>query len=173
MQAWQRLRAARADRVLRLLLVGWGRDGDLLREMIGNLPSPEEVVWIDRYVHDSDEIAGYLRAADVYCLPSRHEGFAVAALEAMACGLPVVASDVPGISDVFLDGHSSGGLIVRPGAPDELAHSLGTLLDDSIRRNALGVAARRTVEEKFTIDEVGNQMWDFMRRRGVGDGTST
>lgn len=172
-QAWQRLRAARADRVLRLLLVGWGRDGDLLREMIGNLTSPEDVVWIDRYVHDSDEIAGYLRAADVYCLPSRHEGFAVAALEAMACGLPVVASDVPGISDVFLDGHSSGGLIVRPGAPDELAHSLGTLLDDSIRRNALGVAARRTVEEKFTIDEVGNQLWDFMRRRGVRDGTST
>jgi glycosyltransferase involved in cell wall biosynthesis len=173
LQAWRGLRAARADRVLRLLLVGWGRDGDVLRDMIGNLPSPEEVVWIDRYVHDSDEIAGYLRAADVYCLPSRHEGFAVAALEAMACGLPVVATDVPGISDVFVDDHSSGGLIVRPGEPDELAHALGALLDDSIQQDALGVAARRTVEEKFTIDEVGNQLWDFMRRRGVRDGTST
>jgi glycosyltransferase involved in cell wall biosynthesis len=172
LQAWQGLRAARADRVLRLLLVGWGRDGDPLREMIGNLPSPEEVVWIDRYVHDSDEIAGYLRAADVYCLPSRHEGFAVAALEAMACGLPVVASDVPGISDVFPDGHSSGGLIVRPEASDDLARALGTLLDDYDRRNALGVAARRTVEEKFTIKGVGNQLWDFMRRRGVRDGSS-
>ena len=173
MQAWHLLRAARADRDLRLLLIGWGRDGNLLREMIGNLPSPEEVVWIDRYVHDSNEIAGCLRAADVYCLPSRHEGFAVAALEAMACGLPVVASDVPGISDVFLDGRSSGGMIVPPGVPDELARALGTLLDDSIRRNALGVAARRTVEEKFTIEEVGNQLWDFMRRRGVRDGSSS
>jgi glycosyltransferase involved in cell wall biosynthesis len=123
-------------------------------------------------VHDSDEIAGYLRAADVYCLPSRHEGFAVAALEAMACGLPVVASDVPGISDVFPDGHSSGGLIVRAEASDDLARALGTLLDDYDRRNALGVAARRTVEEKFTIKGVGNQLWDFMRRRGVRDGSS-
>jgi starch synthase len=141
--------------------------------MIGDLPSPEEIVWVDRYVHDSDEIVQHLRVADVYCLPSRHEGFAVAVLEAMACGLPVVASDVPGISDVFRDGDSSGGMIVRQGAPDELASALGVLLDDSSRRKALGLAARRKVEEDFTIDKVGRQLWEFMCEQGVRDRPSS
>jgi glycosyltransferase involved in cell wall biosynthesis len=172
-QAWHLLRAARAGRDLRLLLIGWGRDGELLRGMIDELPSPEEVVWIDRYVHDPNEIAGYLRAADVYCIPSRHEGFAVAALEALACGLPVVASDVPGISDVFRDGDSSGGVIVPPGASDDLARALGDLLDDPARRETLGVAARRRVEDKFTVEEVGAQLWDFMRKQGVRHRPST
>lgn len=173
LQAWQRLRATRASRDVRLLLIGWGRDSDLLRRMIGDLPSPEEIVWVDRYVHDSDEIVQHLRVADVYCLPSRHEGFAVAVLEAMACGLPVVASDVPGISDVFRDGDSSGGMIVRQGAPDELASALGVLLDDSSRRKALGLAARRKVEEDFTIDKVGRQLWEFMCEQGVRDRPSS
>lgn len=167
LQAWHRLRAVRSDRGLRLLLIGWGRDGELLRRMIGELPSPEQIVWVDRYVHDSHEVAEYLRAADVYCLPSRHEGFAVAALEAMACGLPVVASDVPGISDVFQDGDSSGGMVVPPGAPEELTNALGILLDDPTRRSALGIAARRKVEEEFTIHKVGSRLWEFMSEQGV------
>ena len=167
LQAWQRLRATRADRDLRLLLIGWGRDYDLLRRMIGELPSPEEVVWIDRYVHNANEVVEYLRVADVYCLPSRHEGFAMAVLEAMACGLPVVATDVPGISDVLRDGDSSGGMIVRRGAPDEMTMALGILLDDSTRRSALGLAARRNVVEDFTVNEVGKRLWEFMCEQGV------
>jgi starch synthase len=111
--------------------------------MIGELPAPEEVVWIDRYVHDSAEIAGYLRAANIYCLPSRHEGFAVAALEAMACGLPVVAADVPGVSDVFRTGRSSAGIVVKPENPEELAGALGELIDSPERVRALGSAGRR------------------------------
>jgi glycosyltransferase involved in cell wall biosynthesis len=54
----------------------------------------------------------YLSVADVYVFPSRHEGFPVAPLEAMACGLPIVAAYAPGICDILSEGEESGGLVV-------------------------------------------------------------
>jgi len=170
LESWRRLRATRPERDLRLLIIGWERDGDLLRRLIGELPAPEEVVWVDRYVHDSVEVAGYLRAATIYCLPSRHEGFAVAALEAMACGLPVVVADVPGGSDVFRTGRSFAGIVVKPEDPEELAGALGELVDSAERARALGTAGRRRVEEEFSVPFVGRQLWDYTCSRGMRDG---
>jgi glycosyltransferase involved in cell wall biosynthesis len=169
LEAWRNLGSLSTHDDLRLLLIGSGRDRDVLRNQIAALPSPEEVVWIDRYVHEPETIARHLGAADAYCLPSRHEGFAVAALEAMACGLPVVATNVPGVVDVLAEGESSGGKIVPPGAPEELARALAALLGDPARMQTMGKAARRRVEEEYTIGSVGRRLWDFMASKGAHD----
>jgi glycosyltransferase involved in cell wall biosynthesis len=167
MAAWRSLRGEMEDYDLRLLLIGSGRNRTLLRQMIDALPAPAEVTWIDRYIHDPVIVARHLCAADIYCLPSRHEGFSVAVLEAMACGLPVIASDISGVADVFGNDDRFGGIVVPAGSADDLAEALATLVDDPLRRRALGAAARRRVEEEFTIDAVGQRLWDFMRSRGV------
>ena len=169
LEAWRELRGLIDHDDLRLLLIGSGRDRDALRKMIDSLPHPDRIIWIDRYLQEPETIAGHLVAADVYCLSSRHEGFAVAALEAMACGLPVVGTDVPGVADVLIGGESSGGVIVPPGAPKELARALAALLGDPARVLTMGAAARRRIEEEFTIDHVGRRLWDFMVSRGARD----
>jgi glycosyltransferase involved in cell wall biosynthesis len=165
--AWPSLRTRTEDRDLRLLLIGSGRNRNLLRQMIDELPSPAEVTWIDHYIHDPVVLARYLCAADIYCLPSRHEGFSVAVLEAMACGLPVVATDVSGVSDVLGQDGGFGGIVIPPGSAESMADALASLVKDPGTRRALGAAARRRVEEGFTIDSVGRRLWDFLRARGV------
>jgi starch synthase len=100
----------------------------------------------------------YLSAADLYVLPSRREGFPVAPLEAMACGLPVVASDTPAMSNIFDRGSASGGLIVKREDPQALAETIQKLLDNAELRRELGRNAQRNIGDRFSIESVGQQL---------------
>lgn len=95
--------------------------------------------------HD-DLLTFYDRAA-VLCMPSRSEGFGVAAVEAMAAGTPVVATRVGGLVDVVE--HERTGLLVEEGDVDGLRAALVRLLDDPDLRARLGSAARQRVAERF------------------------
>lgn len=88
-----------------------------------------------------DEMPHWFAAADVVCVPSHREGFGLVALEAMACGTAVVATDVGGLSELVVDGHN--GRLVPPADPDRLAGVLERVLagDDSA---AMTEAALRT-----------------------------
>lgn len=88
-----------------------------------------------------------LRSLQVFAVPSRAESFGVAAIEAQACGVPVVASRVGGLPEVVVDNET--GLLVPPGDPAALATALLSLLSDSERRAAYGAAARRWAVERF------------------------
>ena len=128
------------------------------KSFAARLQSTRKVTWIDRYIFDRHELWSYLMAADIYTMPSRDEGFAVAPLEAMACGLPVVASDARGVLDVFPRGEADGGVIVpRENAP-ALARALIRLIDHPTFASTLGETGRRRVEKEFSLEAVGQQL---------------
>ncbi len=152
--AW--VQVSRSDPGARLLLIGTGPDAAAVRREIARLEL-ENVLWIDTYFHERGELAQLLSSADLYAFTSRHEGFPVAPVEAMACGLPVVATDVSGVRDVLADGEASGGVVVRSEDPQEVAAAISRLIrDESMRRN-LGQAARRRAED-FGLQRVGDRL---------------
>ena len=94
------------------------------------------------------DVHDYMRAADVFVLPSRREGLPVALLEAMACGLPSVASRLPGSTDTIIaDGDN--GLLVPVGDPRALTDALARVLQDPTLASKMGAAARDTVATRF------------------------
>jgi len=159
--AWDRICRDRLGRDLRLLLVGTGSDADALRRRIAAMQL-RGVLWVNEYVLDRTAIRRYLSAADVYTLASRHEGFPVAPIEAMACALPVVATDAPGVRDIIESGEASGGLVVPRNDAAALALALGRVLDDEAWGRELGQRARRRVEECFSLEAVGKQLRAFL-----------
>jgi glycosyltransferase involved in cell wall biosynthesis len=163
LDAWERLVGERPGRELRLLLVGTGNDRDALRRRVAGRG---DVVWVDEYVRDRARLRALLAAADAWTLPSRAEGFAVAPLEAMACGLPVVAADVAGVADVLEAGEASGGLVVPRGDAAALAAALGRLLDDPELGRALGMRARARVEDAFSPAAAGARLRRVLLREG-------
>jgi glycosyltransferase involved in cell wall biosynthesis len=105
-----------------------------------------------------------LNAADIFVLPSidRCETFGIGQLEAMACSKPVVSTDLPtGVRSV--NRHDQTGLVVPPGAPDELAGALNLLLSDPFLRSKFGSAARLLVEREFGVDRMVSRTIEVYR----------
>lgn len=159
--AWDLICRDRLDRDLRLLLVGTGSDAEEFQRRIASMPL-SNIIWRNEYIQDRTLLRQYLAAADIYTLPSRWEGFPVAPIEAMACGLPVVAADAQGISDILEHGEASGGLIVPRENPQALAANLGRILDDSKLAQELGKRAYHRVEANFSLNAIGQQLRSFL-----------
>jgi glycosyltransferase involved in cell wall biosynthesis len=104
----------------------------------------------------ASEAAALLGSADVFVLPSRHEGQPMAVLEAMASGVCVVASGVGGIPELVEHGRS--GLLVPPDDVDALEHALRAVLGDRDLRERMGAAARRRVQAEFDVDVVWSRL---------------
>ena len=111
------------------------------------------------FLGQTDQVLGRLRQADIFVLPSRAEGISNALLEAMAVGLPAVVSNVPGNVDVIA--HAHNGLLFAADDPDALAGRLKTLLDQADLRARLGRAARRSVENHYSLDYVADRYIDL------------
>ncbi len=97
-----------------------------------------------------DDVAALLSAADVFVLPSRWEGFGLAAVEAMAAGLPVIATRVPGLSEVVAHGRT--GLLLPPGDATALAEAIVELIEDPTLCARLGRAGRKRAGELFSLE---------------------
>jgi glycosyltransferase involved in cell wall biosynthesis len=104
-------------------------------------------------LHDVHE---YFRMADLFVLPSRREGLPVALMEAMACGLPCVASRLPGATDTLITDHESG-LLVAPGDVAEFAAAINVMLTEPDRAAAMGAAARAFVSERFSAATIAER----------------
>lgn len=161
LDAWQQICSERPEQDLRLILVGTGSDAEQLRQRIDEMQL-NGVIWVNKFVSDRTVIQQYLSAADVYTLPSRQEGFPVAPIEAMACSLPVVAADAPGVADILEGGEVSGGLIVPRGDARALALALGRVLNDRTWSQQLGQYARRRAESCFSVEVIGKQLRDVL-----------
>jgi glycosyltransferase involved in cell wall biosynthesis len=160
LEAWPRLCHPRVGQPPLLLLVGDGQDGEAFRAMVAAAPAGT-VQWVDRYVMDREELWRYLAAADVYVFPSRREGFAIAVVEAMACGLPVVAADALGVVDALGEGDESAGVVVPRADPQALAAALGTVIADEGLRAKLGARGRWRAQ-RFSLTTVGAELRDFL-----------
>lgn len=161
LDAWVRLCRDRPGQALWLLLVGTGSDADEFRKKIV-ATQLSNIVWRDEYINDRTLLRQYLAAADLYTLPSRSEGFPVAPIEAMACGLPVVAADAPGVPDILEGGEESGGLMVPREDSEALANALGRLLDDTSLAQELGNRGICRVEMYFSPTAIGRQLNNFL-----------
>ena len=108
------------------------------------------------------ELPGILAHADICVLPSAWEGMSVGMLEAMAAGLPVVATDVPGTREVVASGQT--GFLVPVRRPDLLAERLIALARDAGLRAEMGAAGRRRVEDCFSLAASVRRHLDAYRR---------
>ncbi len=103
-----------------------------------------------RFLGEVSDISSLMKRADVFFMPSSREGFGIAAVEAMASGLPVVASSLPGIGDVVgRDQHC--GILVDPGSPPEMAEALRCLLENDMLSWRMGSTALKRADT-FSIE---------------------
>jgi len=156
-EAWRQVCQERPEVDLRLLLCGGGAGNARLRQLIA-AAGLRGIHWHDEYTTDRTFVRRQLAASDVFTFPSRHEGFAVAPMEAMACGRPVVACNAPGVADVLGGGERSGGVVVPLKDARGLAVALGRLLDDRDLAAQLGAAARRLMEECYSPEAIGSTL---------------
>jgi glycosyltransferase involved in cell wall biosynthesis len=89
-------------------------------------------------------------------LPTKREGFNLSIMEAMSCGTPVIATNIPPNTEIITDGEN--GLLVEYGDIKAIAQSIVELLSDEEKRTKLSIAGRKTVEEKFTWDLAAREM---------------
>ena len=108
------------------------------------------------------DVPDLLASADVYVMPSLSEGLPMALLEAMAAGLPVVASAVGDIPSVLAGG--TAGVLTVPGDAESIAGALRTLLPDEPRRGALGAAGRARVMNEYTLSTMTDRYVALYRR---------
>ena len=135
----------------RLTLAGDGTCRDALSTLVRQLGIGERVTFLGH----RDDVPALLQDADVFVLPSRSEAFPNSIMEAMAAGVPVVASDVGGIPELVRDGVT--GRLVPPGDVDRLSSALLSLLDNPAQAEAFGRAGRRTIEQTYSFDRMVEQ----------------
>jgi phosphatidylinositol alpha-mannosyltransferase len=139
-----RLRLAGADPLAVRLVLARHRVSDAGIDVLGLLPQ--------------ERLTEELLSAKVLVAPSvGMESFGMVLARAFACGLPVVASDIPGYRDVMT---TETGLLVPPGDAHALAEAVVRLLGDELRRRSLGAAARRVAEERYSWDVIAGRLLD-------------
>ncbi len=143
--------AVRAASPVRFRIAGPGADA--------LLPPSDDVTLLGSL--DEESLLAELQDADIFCLPSHAEGLPLALLEAMACGLPCVATAVDGVPEAIEDDVT--GLLVPPRDPPALGDALARLLREPATRARLGAAARRRVQADFDEGRLWDQLVELWR----------
>ncbi|MFC1475587.1 N-acetyl-alpha-D-glucosaminyl L-malate synthase BshA [Candidatus Zixiibacteriota bacterium] len=131
-----------------LLLVGDGPESGAALALAGRLGIGDKV----HFLGNQQRVENLFACADAFLLPSYYESFGLAALEAMACGVPVVAANVGGVSEVITDGET--GYLIDPDDYDAGAEKLDLMLSDNELAAKLKEAALKTVRDNFTAEKI-------------------
>lgn len=146
--AYARLRVSLPTK---LYIIGDGPEKARLQRIIKKYNLENSI----RLIPAVEEVAAFLQSADVFVMPSRFEGLSNAILEAMACGLPVIATRVEGNIDLIEDGVN--GLLITPGDESGLVNALTQLLTRPEIAAALGQQARQTVCNNYDLQGIVGQ----------------
>lgn len=130
-----------------LTIVGDGPDRAQLEQMTVQLGLTENVDFVG--YQSQAKVRQYMQETDVFVLPSFAEGVPVSLMEALAAGVPVVTTQIAGVSELVEDGVS--GYLVPPGNTALLAERIATLLADPELRSRFGAAGRAKVEQEFNL----------------------
>jgi N-acetyl-alpha-D-glucosaminyl L-malate synthase BshA len=148
----------RAAGPARLRLIGDGPERPRIEAQIAALGLTAEVEFLGERI----DLPKVLRDGALFLLPSETESFGLAALEAMACGLPVVATAVGGLQEVIVDGETG---FLRPvGDVESMAGCARRLLDDEALRRTMATAARRRAETQFRVEPAVDRYLEIYRR---------
>jgi D-inositol-3-phosphate glycosyltransferase len=152
---------------LKLLIVGGsdpqeadGAERRRIEEIVNELDLAANTDFVGMVGHD--RLALYYTAADVCVIPSHYEPFGLVAIEAMACGTPVVASDVGGLKFTVISEET--GLLVPPQDVSEFARAIGRILTDEVWARKIRRQASARVQENFSWTGVAIQLSDLYRR---------
>lgn len=137
-----------------LNIIGTGSRLAQYQRMAEKLGVSEQVRFLGFVEHQ--EMPRHYQQTDLFVLPSRRESFGLVLAEAMACGLPVVATAAGAIPEVVQDGMT--GILVPPDDPEALAHAVNSLLDDPEKMKTMGTGGAQRVRERFTWDKVAERI---------------
>lgn len=132
---------------MKVTVVGAGPDRNQLMDRYADCGT--EIRWIERVPHA--ELPAVLNTAAMFVLPSLYEGHPKALIEAMACGLPVIGANSPGIREIIADGENG---LLCDATREGVSRALTRLSGSPAERDRLGAAARRFAETNFSLDSV-------------------
>jgi glycosyltransferase involved in cell wall biosynthesis len=150
--AFKKIIGNRPDLCWRLWLFGDGplrAELELLAKQLGISAEVKFWGWVE------NPAEAYRDQADIFVLPSRTEGVSNALLEAMAYGIPCVATSIGGNTDLIR--HNENGLLINPDSEADLVEALLRLVDDATLRQNVGILARQTVQNEYSMDSVAER----------------
>ena len=151
-----------AGRALNLVLVGKPREGGATEQLISQLNLEPHIRWVSGVDHAT--IVELYAESTVAVVPSLYEGFGLPAVEAMACGIPLIVSDGGALPEVA----GEGGVVVPAGDAEALATAMSALLDDPVASEALGQRARERGVNEFSWDVCATRLVHFYRAAMTG-----
>jgi len=140
----------------KLMIVGQGDLEEHYHETARDLKINDRVIF--KHNVDNQELVSCYQQADVLVLPSinQSEAFGIVLLEAMACGKPVIASNLPGVRGVFKNGEQ--GLLIKPNDIDDLKEKLSRIISNDKLAQRLGQSARELVEKNYTWEKAADKL---------------
>lgn len=131
-----------------LLVIGKGPDRESLEQRVESLGIKKHIIWLGE--RGQEEVFRLYSIMDIFIMPSLYEGFGLAAAEAMAAGLPVVGTEVDGLSEIIEDGKT--GYLVAAGNTAELAESIIKILSNPELSKEMGQNGTSSVQRFFPLD---------------------
>jgi len=144
---------AKENKDVKLRIVGNGPDKSYLMKLTEALQLKDKVIFEGLVPHN--EMPRYYQQCDIFCFPTLGEPFGKAIIEAMACAKPVIASNIGGPAEIIQN--DKNGLLVPPAQPKILATKIRELLDDKNAMKKMGIAARKTVIEKYSWEKISER----------------
>jgi glycosyltransferase involved in cell wall biosynthesis len=162
LHAWKRMMSTSSEWQTplkpRLRLAGDGELRPQLERIVAELNIQDSV----EFLGSRSDIVDLLQQSWGFVLPSRCEGMPNALLEAMACGLPCIATRVSGSEDIIVDGLN--GILIEPEQPAQMAHALRCLIEDTKLAQRLGREGRATMVREYQLIHIVQRSLDLYRR---------